>query len=144
MKVTADQMATLRAFLVDDLEQYDRLMERLDQTAGLDGYRVLLAAAFFEAVNRRFRGCSIADIVRFVAAARARYGTHADEIDPLAAERLIQAVLTADSGIHLDDKTKALQVLLLRELIADERLNDAELDEFLAQARRRAESLPLG
>lgn len=97
MPVTDDQVAALRAYLADDL-QHRQLYARLDRQAARVGYTALLAAAFFEAVNREFadEGTS-ADVIEFVADVRGRSEALAEAIDPRAAERLIRAALLAEA-----------------------------------------------
>jgi hypothetical protein len=141
MAVTADQVATLRAFLARDFEQYEGLYERLDREAAKTGYTALIAAAFVEAVERRFTvNSENAEVVEFVGATRARFDEDGDQIDPSAAERMIRAVYTDEEIDDLDtDTVVGTQVILLAALIADEGFEDAELDEFLTKARKLAD-----
>jgi hypothetical protein len=141
MAVTADQVATLRAFLARDFDRYERLYRQLDRAAAQSGYTALIAAAFVEAVDERFGNDSVdADVVEFVAAARARFDESGDEIDPLAAERMIRAVYTDEEIDDLDTETVVgTEVILLTALIADKDLDDAALDEFLAKVRKLAD-----
>src|SRR4051794_8988428 len=91
--LTDDQVATLRAYLAGDFDQYERLYERLDRQAARTTYLALIDAAFFEAVDRRFaKNGTRADVIEFVADVRAR-SDNLGEIDALTAERLIRAVL---------------------------------------------------
>jgi hypothetical protein len=141
MPVTDDQVAALRAYLADDLDQHRQLYARLDRQAAHSGYAALLAAAFFEAVNRRFaQDGTTADVIEFVADVRGRSQALAEAIDPRAAERLIRAALTDEDIDDLDDRAKgSLYVVLLAGLIGDEQLSDDGLDEFLAEARKLAD-----
>jgi hypothetical protein len=141
MPVTADQVATLRAYLAGDFDSHKRLFGQLDRTAAKTGYTALLTAAFFEAVDRRFaQDGTTADVVEFVADVRARHLKDADEIDPRAAERLILAIFTDEEVDDLDTETKvSTQIILLYALITDARLDDAGLDGFLAEARKLAD-----
>jgi hypothetical protein len=141
MPVTADQVATLRAYLAGDFDSHKRLFGQLDRTAAQAGYTALLTAAFFEAVDRRFaQSGTPADVVEFVADIRARHLKDADEIDPRAAERLILAILTDEEVDDLDTSTKvSTQVILLYALISDARLDEPGLDGFLAEARKLAD-----
>lgn len=143
MAVTDVHVAALRAYLTDDFEEHERLVAPLVRANDTD-YPALLGGAFYEAARRRFPSTwRPSDVIRYVATMRARYDEDATRIDPDAAERLIRHVLGDESArVHeLDDMAKATQVLLLRELIADEALDDAGLDEFLARSRARAEVL---
>lgn len=141
MPVTDDQVAALRAYLADDLDQHRQLYARLDRQAARSGYAGLLAAAFFEAVNRRFaQDGTAADIIEFVADVRSRSQALGEAIDPRTAERLIRAALTDEDLDDLDDNAKgSLYVVLLAGLIGDEQLSQDGLDEFLAEARKLAD-----
>src|ERR1039457_276768 len=142
MAVTEEQMATLRAQLEGDLEEHRRLLAQLDRAAAGTGYSALLSAAFCVAVERRFaKGTPAADVIEFVGDVRSRFDELANKIDPRTAERLILAVYT-DEHVpdELDLETRfRTQLLLLGALIADENLDDAGLDEFLAHARKLAD-----
>jgi predicted nucleic acid-binding protein len=143
MPVTDDQVAALRALLADDTDRYQQLFVGLDRAEAKKGYPALVTAAFIEAVERRF-GTSYqpADIVTFVADVRARSDRLASSIDPDVGERAIQAVLGHGTVRGLDTAAVAgAKLLLLGGLIADARLDDAGLDEFLAGARKLADQL---
>jgi hypothetical protein len=141
MPVTDDQVAALRAYLADDLDQHRRLYAQLDRQAARSGYIALLVAAFFEAVNRRFaQDGTAADVIEFVADVRGRSEALGEAIDPRAAERLIRAALSDEDIDDLDDRAKGrLYVVLLAGLIGDEQLSNDGLDEFLAEARKIAD-----
>jgi pantoate kinase len=141
MAVTADQVATLRAHLAGDFDEYNRLWASLDRKAADTGYTALIAAAFFEAVDRRFaKSGAGADVIEFVGSVRARFDEGGDEIDPLAAETLIRAALGDDSGTELDDDTViSTQITVLTALILDENLDNVDLDEFMEEARKLAD-----
>ena len=143
MPVTEEQVATLRANLAGDNDEFRRLWAQLDRQAAKTGYMALLAAAFFEAVDRRFgQNGTTADVIQFVASLRARLGKDADAINPTVAERLIQDALGHGS---IDDLTEeeivATKVILLNALISEERLDDAGLDDFMATARMLGDRL---
>ena len=139
--VTDEQVAVLRAMLTADTNEYDRLTEHLDRTDGWGDYTVLIAAAFFEAVDRRFgKGYTGAEIVQFVADARARFDQTGQDLDAVAAERLVRSALEDESVQDLDDETVVqIQVVFLAALVTGEQLDDAGLDEFLAEARKLAD-----
>jgi hypothetical protein len=140
MAVTAEQVATLRAHLAGDFEEYRRLWADLARSSARTGYITLISAAFFQAVQRRFAGKSgDAEIIEFVGNVRARFDESGDEVDPHTAEVLIRAVLGDDSGEELDDDTViSTQITVLTALILDEDLDDAGLDRFLADAQKLA------
>jgi hypothetical protein len=143
MPVTDEQVATLRAHLAGDAEEYQRLWKRLDRDAAKVGYMALLAAAFFEAVDRRFaKDGTVADVIEFVAGVRARLGDNADEIDPGVAERLIRDALGDGTTEGLDEGTiVATKVMLLTALISDMQLDGLRLDEFMATSRELGDRL---
>jgi hypothetical protein len=141
MPVTDHQVATLRALLAGDLNEYARLRAQLDREADRSGYSALIAAAFFEAADRRFAaGHDRAAITEFVASARAASPGAAEKIDPLFAERMIRGVFedvgTGDVGGQVLLET---QLLLLAALAADARFGPAELDDFMVESRKTAD-----
>jgi hypothetical protein len=141
MAITADQVATLKAFLDQDFDKYEQLYRRLDPELAQTGYTALIAAAFVEAVDERFgKAQTDAEVVEFVAAARARFDDTGDRIDPHAAERMIRAVYTDEQIDDLDTETiVGTEVILLSALIADKELDEAGLDDFLAKSRKLAD-----
>lgn len=143
MPVTDDQVATLRAYLEGDFESHKRLHGQLDPVAARTGYTALIAAAFFEAVDRRFaKNGADADVVEFVGSVRSRSERLANELDPGIAERLIRHSLGEGSISDVDDDTVVrTQIVLLAGLIADEQLDNAGLDEFMATARMLGDRL---
>ena len=141
MAVTEEQIAALRAQLAGDYGEHKRLLGLLDRSGGLRGYVALVEAGFFEAVDRRFGSTTTpADVVRLVGDLRSRFDGADSEIDPRAAEKLILKVLGRGSVEDLDGATiRRTQTLLLPLLVADEQLDEAGLDQFLAQARKLAD-----
>lgn len=107
----------------------------------MDGYSQLVYAAFVTAARRRFSPTwTIPDIVRFVAAARVELLDDDVDVDPRTSEILIRRAIGDHVATELDMETSAhAQLLLLGELIVDERLADASLDAFLTQARSLAD-----
>jgi hypothetical protein len=143
MAITDDQMAGLRAFLTDDDSEWGRLFEGPNAVDAEDGYALMFAAAFTTAVRGRWSvDTPKAEVIRFVATTRSRFRELADEIDPLAAEALIQAALgDVTAAQDLDPRAKGAQVPLLRQLVDEAEFDDADLDEFLAQARTLADQM---
>jgi hypothetical protein len=144
MVVTDEQVAAMRAYLVDDQQESERLIGHLEQSGRLDGFSALFGSAFFDAVNRRFAPTwTVAEVVRFVATVRAHHIEDPGLLDPLDAERLIRTALGDGSVDDLDDETRSAQMILLPALIREEQPNLVALEDILTQARERANSLPL-
>lgn len=73
---------------------------------------------------------------------RARSDRLASRLDSDVAERVIQAVHGHGTTRGLDSEAvTSAKLLLLAGLIADARLDDAGLDEFLAASRKLADQL---
>jgi hypothetical protein len=140
MEVTADQVAAMRAFLAGDLEEHKQLYDRLDKTSKT-AYLALIEAAFLKAADRRFaKDGSPDDLIEFVGTIRSRSERLGENIDPLVAERLIRAALGEESVDDLDDAIRfGTEVVLLAGLIFDRDLDDAGLDQFLAESRTLAD-----
>jgi hypothetical protein len=143
MAVIDEEVTALRAFLALELDEAERLTRQLVEAARLEGYGKLVYAAFVTAVRRRFSPTwSIPEVIRFVATARTRLVDDEIAIDPLTAEILLRRALGESIATKLDEEANArAQIFLLCELIVDEGLDDAGLDEFLIQARTLADRL---
>ena len=141
MPVTDHQAATLRALLAGDFDEHARLRAQLDREADREGYSSLIAAAFFEAADRRFAaGHGREAIIEFVASARATSASAAEQIDPAIAERMIKAVFDDEDMHDVPGQVQLeIQVMLLAALVADARFGPAELDEFMAESRKLAD-----
>jgi hypothetical protein len=141
MAVTGQQVATLRAQLAGHGDEHKRLFRQLDWHTEGTAYTALVDAAFFKAVDRRFRqGTTTADVIEYVGDVRSRFDEAAQAIDPQAGERAILKALGHGSVADLDPKTAfRARHFLLAALIADEHLDDTGLDEFLADARKIAD-----
>jgi len=137
--VTDDQLAALRAQLAGNYEEHKRLIGKLNAENALDGYIALVTAAFIEAVDRRF-GPGAADevaVIEFIGDVRSRFERADEEIDPLAAERIILKARGKGSITDLSGATiRHIERLLLAILVDDEGFNGGELDRFLAEARQ--------
>lgn len=138
MKVSADQVASIRALLTRDIQGYERISERLDQP-NKNARGALIAAAFCLAGRRRFKGCELPDVRAFVDDLRFGRGVK-DEIDPCIAERLLLATFTSEAIDDIDDDTQGGHFgILLAGLVADAQLDDSQLDAFLADAKKLAD-----
>jgi hypothetical protein len=141
MPVTDPQAATLRALLAGDIDEHRRLLSELSQESDRDGYSALIAAAFFEATDRRFASAHTrADIVEFVTSTRAASDVTAKNINPLIAERMIRGVFEDES---VDDVSGQVivgtQLLLLAALVSEARFDSPSLDAFMTESRKLAD-----
>jgi hypothetical protein len=135
--VSAEDMAALRALLTGDSEPFTRLAAA--SHAGQDvRLGVLTTMAFAAAARSRFlAGWSRADVIRYVAQTRTRYGL--DDLIPSLAEDLLAAALGnqplpagADSAA-----TAYAQLALLKSLTDD--LGTPGLSQVLDEARVHAD-----
>lgn len=134
-EVTADQVEALRAYLKGDADSHNRIFGRLDPAAR-SGYATLIPAAFFVASEKKFKNATKSDVIEFVSKLRSQYDL-AEDLDPRTAERLILATFTDEDIDDIPDETKGSHfILLLGALVNEANLSDAELDEFLAAARK--------
>jgi hypothetical protein len=143
MAVTDEHVAVLRAALTDDMDLFNQLFGELRDAGAVRGYSALVSGAFLEALIRRFGTIyQPAAVASFVGDVRSRSERLAQRIDPEIAERIIGSVYGSATVRDVDDKTVVgTQVLLLTGLIADEHLDDQQLDAFLAEARKNADKL---
>lgn len=142
MSVTSEQVEALRAYLAGNPEEAERLHAHLAQGGGVAAYGALVYAAFVTAVRRKFSTWTVAQVVRYVANVRADLSKDGVDIDPRAAEILMRRALGESVDGDLDEEVRSrAQIFLLTSLVADEQLDDAGIDEFLAQARARAERM---
>jgi hypothetical protein len=140
--VSDDQVAALRAHLLHEFDKAGRLNRQIAEATDMEGYGEFVWAAFVLAARRRFAPeWTVPQIVKYVAAARARWGKDADDIDPRTAEIMMRRALDDHVPTDLDEMVRGrAQVFLLTELIAnDQELDEAGLDELLAQARALAD-----
>ncbi|GAA4983503.1 hypothetical protein [Actinopolymorpha pittospori] len=146
MPINDEQVATLRAHLAGDYDEYQRLWGRLDRTAARATYAALVEGAFFEAVDHRFRGEAAPEAARaYVDEVRSRLSEADEAIDPVVAERLLRAVLGNGSIADIDEKRRfGTEVILLSALIIDEQFDDAALNEFMVKARALGDRLLAG
>ena len=74
---------------------------------------------------------------------RAQFDRDGNQIDPRAAERMIRAVYSGEPVDDLDSAMKGrTQIIVLAALINGERLDEAGLDAFLADASKLASQWP--
>jgi hypothetical protein len=136
MEVTS-AVAALRALLTEDLDAYRRLHAGLDAGQRL-AFAVVLTVAFDEAAVRRFGGDhTLADIIEFVADARARYPRTGEAVPAEDAETVIRAALGEDDLIdRLDGHAYgAAQTAMLFALTR----GDHDVEALLASAAAQGE-----
>jgi hypothetical protein len=143
MPVTDDVVATMRAYLSGDREQFQRRNEAL-APGDRKAFRALLTAAFMEAVERRFGGGTPRDeIIDFVAELRGRDDQIAERLDPDATERMIAAVF--DDDVETDDidanTSVGIQMGVLALSMAQRGSDSADLEEFLDRSRAFANEI---
>jgi len=133
------QVAALRALLSFD-PGFQQLHQQLADEGHLAGYDDLVWSAFSIAVRRRLgRASSPGDIVTLAASLRVSLRQQQVELDPLALEDAIRAAAGGQVVIHYDDQARAeILLLALGQLIFDEDLDEAGLDDFLVLARAMA------
>jgi hypothetical protein len=132
-------MSALRAFLSFD-SSYKRLSQQLADEAQLAGYGALVCSALDIAVRRRLGSAPApGDVVKLAASLRISLHKQQIELEPLTMEDIIRSAAdNAMTGRH-DDRIRAETLLfVLGQLVFDEDLDDAELDDFLLMARAMA------
>ncbi|GAA1797845.1 hypothetical protein [Actinomadura chokoriensis] len=146
MAITDEQVDVLRAQLAGKIDEHRRLARQLTADEANTEYATLVAAAFIEAVERRFmkdgKAADDADVIDFVAQVRGLDDEMPDIIDPRLAESLIFHLLEKGTAINADPDTKfGHQIVLLANLVGEEQFSSAELDAFLSSARSLANEL---
>ena len=131
----------MRALLTGDIETFRRL------NAGLDGdetraFATLFTATFYKAANDKFgKGHKAADVIEFVAEARAQYvGSEivsADDAELVIREVLGEDGLTDDMSTHARGQA---QTAMLVALVRDAGLSADEIDALLDVAAQRVRS----
>jgi len=131
----------LKALLADDMDTFRPLHAGLDS----DERRVfaaLFGAAFYKAANDRFgKDCTVADVIEFVAEARAEH-VGADTVSAEDAERVLRAVLgEADltSGMSAYARSAAETAMLIA-IVRDAALSADEVDALLDVAAQQVRS----
>jgi hypothetical protein len=140
MSADEKQVATLRALLTGNFEEYKQMIRSLGTEESRD-FMTLVSAAFLETVDRRFGSADLPDaVVEWVGGIRSESATAAQEIDPIAAEQVILLTLGMTQAAELSGKQiRDAQLLLLPALVDDQHLDSARIDELLATARKLTE-----
>jgi hypothetical protein len=140
MPVTDDEVAALRAYLQGNRALQEDLYERMTTPAARARYTTLLAAAFMEAVSRRFGGRDSAEVIEYVADVRARVPEVGQKIDPSAAERLMRSILTDADPPDIDARMRGrIFIIFLMAMVSDAQYDDDQLEALLAVARKAAD-----
>lgn len=145
MPVTDDMVATYRAFLSGDHEQWKQRRAALGTSPETTRpFFALLTGLFVEAVERRFDpGVSRDEIITFIADLRSRSDDLAERLDPDASERMIAMVF--DDDVSTDgiprDQTIGVRLSVTAAIVGDEGLDGAQLEEFLAKSRNLADEI---
>jgi hypothetical protein len=145
MPVTDHQAAALRAQLTGNIEEAQRLIRQFATREDLQGFAILLTAAFTEAVDLRFGGNGTReDAIRLVADVRSASDRLSDSIDPDHAERFLLAAFTHADTPDLDpDELRSIVQIFGATMVSEAGLDDAQLDAFLEKSRVLAEELLL-
>lgn len=130
-----DYFDLIRQLVRGDHKGYAERCEQLDEK-GWEGFGLVAGAAFYKATTRRFDGSyNATDVIRFVADFRADVADTGFDVDPLVAERLIQAALTDDAKLIEDLSPGVIveaEMLMLWKLLGP--LSESELTLFFAEA----------
>lgn len=149
MAVTNEQVAALHAQLAGRTDEHRRLLQQLDRAEANVGYSALVAAAFYQAAERRFirdgKVATRAEVIDFIASVRARSDESVDLIDPDIAEHMILQVLGLDAGSDAADIDHDVafetQIVLMAALVGDAEFTEEELDDFMEKVRADADEL---
>jgi hypothetical protein len=143
VEIGSQPVAALRAQLSGNSSEHQRLVREFSGRDDKVAYSALVHAAFLEVVSHRFTKHSQAsDVIEYVADVRSRIDEIATAVDPRAGERLILEALGRGTADDIDSKTSArARMFLLTALIADEHLDSAALDQFIAKVRKTADYL---
>lgn len=144
MAITDEQVAALEALLSGRTDEHKRRLDQFDPAEANRGYSALVAAGCLIAIERQFirngKYVPHAEVIDHVATLRASSQVAAEVLDPDITERIILAGMDQGDLDDIDgDIVFGHQLFLLATLIAEEHLNVAELNDFLAEARETAD-----
>lgn len=139
MEVTDIQVDILRGFLAEEPDAVSRAEEQ--QRAGtLSALGPLIESAFGIAARRVFApSWTMPGVIQFVARVRLENAANPVKFSALDAERELRRAFgdnVPPAGSY--DAAGIARLFMLHTLVADLELNDAGLDELLAQARTEA------
>lgn len=137
MSVTDQQAGALRAYLVGDAAEGERLTRQLIQTEAVDGLGEFVTTAFVTATRRRFSPTwTRGEVIQFIGRVRALLSEKLDLLDPRIAEGQVRRALGDDVLDEADHEVApGTRIILLAAIIADLDLDEPGLDEFLDEAR---------
>jgi hypothetical protein len=140
--VTQSHLEALRAMLTRDSETFEAASAHIAESGEYQRWGLLVASAFCVALRNRFSaGYTNSDVIHIVAEERARFIGSSRDFDPQLAERLVHAALGTGSASGIPEEVRArVQLALLMGLILDANLDDAALDEFVADVREFADA----
>jgi hypothetical protein len=131
----------MRALLTDDMETFRPLHAGLDSDERR-AFAAVFTAAFFKAANDKFgKDYTVADVIEFVAEARAQYAGP-EIVDAEDAEQVIRAVLGEEGlivGMSASARAHA-QTVMLVALVRDAGLSAEEIDALLDAAALKVRS----
>jgi hypothetical protein len=135
-------LLALRAMLAGDSKTFEAAGIRIAESGEYQQWGLLVACAFCIALRNRFSaGYTNSDVIHIVAEERARFRGSSRDFDPQLAEQLVHAALGNGSAEGIPDDVRArVQSALLTGLVLDAKLDDAALDEFLAEVREFADA----
>jgi hypothetical protein len=137
----ASAVSVIRALLTADFSTYQRLHAELDASQRR-ALSILLSVAFNKAAVQHFGdNHTTAEIIEFVAEARAAYPTVGQAVPPEDAESVIRAALGEDHLIDAMDGYAfgAAQTAILVALVRSDSTSDQDVDRFLAAAADQAD-----
>jgi len=131
----------MRALLTADMDTFRRLH------AGLTGderrvFAALLTASFDKAANDKFgKHCTTADVIEFVAKARAEY-VGPETVSAEDAERVIKAALGDEAQVDAMDAYTfgQAQTAMLLAVVRDSRSSNDEIDALLSTVAQQVRS----
>jgi hypothetical protein len=130
-----------RALITDDMDTFRRLNTGLNRDE-TNAFVTLFTAAFYKAANNKFgEDYTAADIIEFVAEARAQY-IGAETVSAEDAELVIKEVLGED-GLTDDMSTKArgqAQTAMLIAIVRNDELSADEIGALLDAAAQQVRS----
>ena len=130
-------LATLKAYISQDFDEYDRLREELGPRAIGNEYTAVVAAGFIAAVRERFGSDpKVSDITTLVAETRAISPSIASDLDPRTAERLIMAVTHGENIDDIDPRTVVShEIALIAAMLRDLDMTEPAIDDFLEKVQ---------